>query len=63
VNHARRDLCGGCAAMRIPTAIRFADPAASVTSEWPTNRPQALQRNLRLRGSWKMECRLAQLLS
>src|SRR5260370_28670953 len=21
VNHARRDLCGGCAAMRIPTAI------------------------------------------
>jgi hypothetical protein len=23
VNHARRDLCGGCAAMRIPTAIRL----------------------------------------
>ena len=23
MNHARRDLCGGCAEMRIPTAIRL----------------------------------------
>ena len=43
VNHARRDLCGGCAAMRIPTAIRSPDndpkrlvdclPAASVAKK------------------------------
>ena len=26
MNHARRDLCGGCAAMRIPTAIGTEQP-------------------------------------
>jgi hypothetical protein len=35
VNHARRDLCGGCAAMRIPTAIGTGVVSQSIFPPWP----------------------------
>jgi hypothetical protein len=40
VNHARRDLCGGCSAMSIPTAIDQALPPSRFEPLWrPRERP------------------------
>ncbi len=43
MNHARRDLCGGCAAMRIPTAI---PSIAKTCRQWSSNRNSFLQHEM-----------------
>jgi len=45
VNHARRDLCGGCAAMRIPTAIDLLRKPIAIELEFCKRRLRAF--NLR----------------